>query len=461
MDKKTKDLLENVLSDEHKAIFKEQMKAKIAEAKSQAKAEIEDEIRQEMSERYEQSIAHLTEALDLALNDAVSKYATQSGIEIKKLKEERARLTNAIKETRKDYKNKLVENTKLIESKVSEKLKEAFIKLKSEKQSLQEQKVSFATKSAKLNKFYSKKITEAMSELEGIISENLKKEIAETRKERKSFKEAKAENAVKLREARISLKKETAKRINQLESFVLENLKKELNEFNKDKKELAERRVVLERDAKAKIDEAKTAFVKRASKMVESKVSAALKKQMTALKEDIQKAKENTLGQKMFEDYQKIFMSSYLSNGSLTKNLQNTLEETRKELSEARSLVNEQQHLLENVKRKAKVKENQAIRLNKINNLLRPLSAEKREVMENLLENVKTDLLEENFKKYLPTVIGDAKTVKNTPQKKLIESKKINKFTEVTGNRPQKIVEEDEDTKALRAELERLAGLRK
>ena len=460
MDKKTKDLLESVLSDEQKAVFKEQMKAKIAEAKESAKAEVEEEVRKEMSERYEQSIAHLTEALNLALTDAVEKYASQTGVEMKRLKEERKQLTQAIKETRSEYKNKLVENTKAIEIAVVNKLKESMISMKREKDELTEQKVAYATKSAKLKEVYSKKITESMSELEKLVTANLKKEITETRAERKSYKQAKKDVAVKLSESRLALKKQTADRINQLEAFVIENLKKELSEFNEDKKELAERRAVLERDAKSKLEEARTAFIKRASKLVEAKVDSALRNQMTKLKEDIQIAKENMLGQKIFETFQSEFMGTALSNGSMIKKLQKTLESTKSELSEARSLVDQQSALIESVERKAKLKENQATRLNKINTLLRPLSQEKREIMENLLESVKTDKLEESYKKYLPTVLGEAKTVKNQPRKTLTEGKKINKITEVTGNRPPKLVEED-DNDSLKAELIRLAGLNK
>lgn len=462
MDKKTtKDLLESVLNDEQKAVFKEQMKAKIAEAKQAAKAELEEDIRKEMSDRYTQSIAHLTEALNLALTEAVEKYASQTGVELKRLKEERKQLTEAIKETRAEYKSKLAENTKVLETAVVNKLKESMMAMKAEKDELTEQKVSYATKSAKLKEVYSKKITESMSELEKLVTANLKKEITETRAERKAYKQARRDSAVKLSEAREALKKQTASRINQLDSFVAERLQKELTEFNEDKKELAERRAVLERDAKAKLEEARTAFIKRASKLVESKVDSALRTQMTKLKEDIQIAKENMLGQKIFETFQAEFMGTSLSNGSMVKKLQNSLEGVTAELREARSLVDQQSALIESVERKAKLKENQATRLNKINNLLRPLNQEKREIMENLLESVKTDKLEESYKKYLPTVLGEAKTVKNQPRKTLTEGKKINNFTEVTGNRPQKTVEEDSDNDALKAELIRLAGLKK
>lgn len=413
MDKNMKHLLENVLNDEQKELFKDQMRAKINEAKKEAKKEVEDDIRQEMSERYEHSIAHLTEALDKALTDAVQNYATQTGLELKRLKEERSKLTKAIKETRQDYKNKLAKN--------------------------------------------STRITEAMNELEGLISANLAEEIEKTRKERKEFKEEKAKYNKKLKEAREKLEAETAKRINKLESFVKECLEKELEEFEEDKKELATRRATLEKDAKRKIEEARQEFVKRSAKLVESKVNDALTKQLTKLKEDIQVAKENTLGQKIFETFQSEFMSTALSHGSLTKKLQNNLEATRKELSEARAIINDQLALVENTKRKASLQESQAKRLSKINDLLRPLPSDKREVMENLLESVKTEKLEESFKKYLPAVIGEE--VRNSRRTNLIENKKVNRITEATGNRPVKPVQEVESAEII--ELKRLAGLGK
>lgn len=413
MDKNMKNLLETVLNDEQKELFKEQMRAKIAEAKREAKKEVEEEIRQEMSERYEHSIAHLTEALDKALTDAVQKNATETGHELKRLKEERSKLAKAIKETRQDYK------TKLSKSNV--------------------------------------RITEAMNELEGLFSNHLAEEIEKTRKERKEYKDEKAKFAKKLKEARIKLEAETAKRINKLESFVKECMEKELAEFEEDKKELANKRVELERDAKKKIDEAREQFIKRSAQLVEDKVSKALAQQLTKLKEDIQIAKENSLGQAIFETFQSQFMSTSLANGSLTKKLQNSLETTRKELSEARAIINDQLTLVENTKRKAQIQESMTARNDKIKNLTRALPTDKKRVMEALLENVQTQKLDESFKKYLPAVIGseDAVIKRKT---NLNETKKINNITEVTGNRPVKDIVEPETAEVI--ELKRLAGLK-
>ena len=88
-----------------------------------------------------------------------------------------------------------------------------------------------------------------------------------------------------------------------LESFIVKNISKELNEFHVDKRAVVEQRVKLVKEGKALIAETKRDFVKKAAEKVEGIVAGALKSEIGALKEDIETAKKNNFGRKIFESF--------------------------------------------------------------------------------------------------------------------------------------------------------------
>jgi hypothetical protein len=106
---------------------------------------------------------------------------------------------------------------------------------------------------------------------------------------------------------------------------------------------------------------------------------------------------------------------------------------------------------------KLRVAQDRYVRKEKINELLAPLGREKREVMSDLLESVKTEKLEESFNKYLPSVLdGDTHRVKKT----LSESVK----KEHTGNKATVVKTEANDETDNVVEIDyikKLAGLSK
>jgi hypothetical protein len=79
-----------------------------------------------------------------------------------------------------------------------------------------------------------------------------------------------------------------------------------------------------------------------------------------------------------------------------------------------------------------------------------PLSKDKRELMNNLLESVSTSKLKAQFNKYLPTVLNESSPVKS---QKLTESQK----TEITGNKAD--TTQETDSKAEIINLKKLAGI--
>ena len=72
-----------------------------------------------------------------------------------------------------------------------------------------------------------------------------------------------------------------------MEEFVVESLAKELAEFYEDKKDLAETKVRLVREGKAHIDRVKKDFISKSAEMVSETVGKGLRKEISALKEDI------------------------------------------------------------------------------------------------------------------------------------------------------------------------------
>jgi hypothetical protein len=89
--------------------------------------------------------------------------------------------------------------------------------------------------------------------------------------------------------------------------------------------------------------------------------------------------------------------------------------------------------------------------------LIAPLSKDKKELMTELLESVKTEKLEESFNKYLPSVMNEEGSVR-TKKEVIRESVK----TEHTGNRSldgQTGPDNEVDIVAL-DEIRKLAGLK-
>lgn len=412
MDTGLKELLENeVLSEDTKTAFLEAWNKKVQDVKSSLKEEVEANVREEFARRYEQDKNNLVEAMDNMLSDAVTKHAKESYEATKALKEERVKLTKAIKETRAAYKAR---------------------------------------------------VSNHMKTLEAFVLSQLKPQM-------ESLTESKVKVIKKLREHRVALNQQTVKRINTLESFVVDHLKKEITDFKQDKDALVEMKVKMASEAKAKLDETKTAFIERASKLVEKTVESHLRKEMTQLKEDIRGARENIFGRRLFEAFQAEYMTSYLSEGTRVKKLSDTLKETEQKLAEATQKLSSSKTLMEQAQRRVQLSEERAQRVKALNELLKPLNRDKREVMESLLETVKTVNLKEAFRKYLPAVLNE--TVrgnnKNGNRQVVTESRPQEKKTVVhTGNRPNRIIEsaaaEDNQTQnAEIVELRRLAGIEK
>lgn len=460
-------LLESgLLNEDTKTALEEAWNAKLDEVRASLREEVEAELKEQFTLRFEQDTSNLVEAMDNMLGDAVKQYAAESVAATKSLNEERTKLTQAIKEARADYKAKTAQHMQMVEQFVMTQLKDELRGITEDHRAMQEQRVRLATEISEAKGFYEGQLAEHADKLQNFVMTKLSEEMSQVRAQEKALAEQRVMDAKKLREHRISMNEQTAARINKLEGFVLEQLNKEIGELNEDKAALVDAKVRLVAESKAKLDETKKAFIARASKLVESTIEAQIRGELTQLKEDIQEARNNMFGRRLFEAFQAEFMTSYLSEGSEVRKLQGQLNESAQALAQAEKILNEKNDIIQATARKAKLAEERATRVQIKNELLSPLSKEKRNVMESLLDTVKTDKLKEAFDKYLPTVLNEGMRSANQGRRTLSETAAEPKKTvAVTGNRVNPLAESAraEEVPALsneaRAELRRLAGI--
>jgi hypothetical protein len=256
---------------------------------------------------------------------------------------------------------------------------------------------------------YKRKMTGDSKTMESFVMSQLAKELVEFQSDRKTV----AENFAKL------------------EQFVVNALAKEIGEFAEDKKEVIETKVRLVREAKVKFAEVKKEFIKRAAETVKEAVGRQLTTELSQLKEDIESARTNNFGRRIFEAFAQEFQHSYLNEKSETSRLLQIVDKKEQEIAEAQEALNKAQAVLESKNREIRVKQDLAERTNVMSELLAPLSAEKRAVMSELLESVQTAKLATAYDKYLPAVMEGG--VRKTKQV-IAESAEQNQSS-VTGDR--------------------------
>jgi len=471
MEKGLKELLEStVLSDETKSALAEAWNSKLDEVRANVREEEETKLREEYANRFAADKNELVEAMDRMLGDAVQGYAAKSAAELKALQEERTRLTSAIKEARAEYKAKIASQTQVMETFFLESLKKELTEFAQDHKALRVQRVKVAEQAASLEDQYNTKLSEAMDKLQGFVVSKLNEELNALKSQKASLAETEVRVAKSLNEHRSELNNQTAKSVKMLESFVVGQLSKELKEFEADKQGLVEARVRFASEAKAKLEEQRKAFVARATKIVESTVDAHLRKELSQLKEDLVEARQNIFGRRLFEAFQSEFMTSYLSEGTQVKKLSNQLMEAQARLDEATAVIDEKAQLIESMQRRVKLSEERAARQRTLNELLSPLSKDKRAVMGELLEHIKTPALKEAFNKYLPTILNENDRGSSPKGRQLLSETPVTAkrptSSEVTGDRNNRLTEsaraeivEENQNEIL--ELRRLAGIEK
>ena len=304
--------------------------------------------------------------------------------------------------------------------------------------------------------------------VDAMVKEKLQAEIAEFAEDRKQLAEQKAKYAIKMQEDSANLKgfvferlkseinelhadqKVMAENFTKLEDFVVDALSKEIAEFNEDKQDVAETKVRLIREAKAHFEKIRTKFITKSAEAVTTIVEKTLKNEISQLREDIDAARKNDFGRRLYESYAQEYSQSFLNEKGETAKLLKVVDTTKLQAEEAKKNAEE-------MKAKVEAKEAEIVSLKEsaereavINDLIKPLNTEQKDIMTNLLESVETGKLEKQFEKYMPAVING-----NTPAKK----QALREGTEVTGDKLETVSKPVGQFNGNIVDIKRLAGI--
>lgn len=310
--------------------------------------------------------------------------------------------------------------------------------------------------------------------LDKMVTDHLSEEIVEFNEERKALNEDRVkaqqklrENAAKFNDFMVTKLAEEIKELRsdrksmkesqqKLEQFVVHALAREIKEFSQDKQAVVEAKVKLVAEGKKQLEALKARFVAESAKRMNQVVTSHLKGEIGQLKEDIQAARENSFGRKLFEAFASEFSVTHLNEKAETRKLMQELQAKDQLIAESIKQIENAKKLVESKEREVRIVKESNQREKMMSDLLAPLNEEKATLMKNLLESVQTPKLKATFDKYLPAVLNNGVEKKPATKQAITESKVI---TEVTGDKSaKKQVEEDEDQSNLIA-FKRLAGL--
>ena len=240
-----------------------------------------------------------------------------------------------------------------------------------------------------------------------------------------------------------------------LDTKVSESLEHELNELREDISRFRDLEIEYANNlVEAKESMAKT-LTRDMSQLIE-KLDAFLEirlaTELDELREDIEIVKKNEFGRNIFEAFVNEFKQHYAEDNSV----ESRLAETEMKLDEAMTA-------LTSANRKA-AKLERSMKLEKV---LTPLTGRTKEVMEAILKNVDTNLIEEAYQTYIGRVLKETTDTTQTSEKEttvLAEGEKKTKVMGVTkhGNNDDQLIIEQQQHYQERsstidtAELERL-----
>lgn len=282
-----------------------------------------------------------------------------------------------------------------------------------------------------------KSISETVSKLTEFMTVQLAKEIGDFRSERSVSKETVERFVANQLSEEVKTFRSERKKYNEgvarLEGFVMKQLSEEINTFAKDKKNLLETKVNLIATAKQKMNEMQKNFIKQSSVLVQEAVTKSLKTEITDLKEDIQAARENMFGRRLFEAFASEFSVTHLNENKEMAKLQSLVKAKNRQLEESKRIVDTTAKLFETKERELKVLKESVDRKAVLGELLRPLGKEKASIMSDLLESVQTNKLRTVYEKYLPAVLNQGNQ-KSAPAQKAVLTE-TTKYSEATGDK--------------------------
>lgn len=355
----------------------------------------------------------INEDVKSAINEAWEEQLTEAREQV------RAELREEFAQRYQHDKSLMVE---ALDKMVTESLSAEIEEFRQEKQALAEDRVKFK-----------RHMKEGATKFNTFMTSKLAEEIQELRKDRMQY-----ENSIA-----------------KMENFVIKALAEEIQEFEQDKRAVVETKVKLVSEAKAKMAEIQKNFIQRSAALVKEAVAKKLETELTQLKEDIQIARENMFGRRLFEAFASEFAVTHLNENKEIAALRATVAEVQQQLAESKQQVAAKAKLVESREREIRVIKESVDRKAIMADLLSPLNAEKQAVMRELLESVQTAKLQTAFDKYLPAVLNGGKQAAQVAPKAqvLAESRK-----EITGDKTAKVAADESDTNVIA--LKRLAGLK-
>lgn len=307
--------------------------------------------------------------------------------------------------------------------------------------------------------------------LDKMVTENLKAEIDEFVVEKKAMLEDRVkvknhmlESASRFNDFMVSKLSEEVKELHsdrrqtfenyqRLEKFIVKALAEEIQDFQQDKIALTQTKVKLVAEGRQRLEAIQQKFIQRSAELVKEAVTTKLSAELGQLREDIQQARENMFGRRIFEAFASEFSLTHLNENKEIVTLRQQLQQRDQQIAEAIASKQQAEKLVESKERDIRVIKESQERRAVMDELLGNLVKEKQAVMRELLESVQTPKLKTAFEKYLPAVLNSGtKTATNSAV--LTESR-----SEVTGDKTANTkVQDSKETNVV--ELKRLAGLR-
>lgn len=235
-------------------------------------------------------------------------------------------------------------------------------------------------------------------------------------------------------------------------------LKEDIERFRDLEAEFAEKLVEAKSAMSDELKSDLSSLVEKIDAFLEIRLSSELEE----LREDFAEVRKNEFGRKIFEAFAQEFVSNYADEDSAEASLRDQtakveeLEAKLEEAEKARALLD---------------------RKIKLENVLAPLSGTQREIMETILKNVETSLLESAYKTFIGRVLKEgSNSEKETPvlaegasEKKVAPAaekaalrEKLKEAVVATGDNDEDVIKENElspEKKAHLAHIRRLAGV--
>ena len=275
----------------------------------------------------------------------------------------------------------------------------------------------------KFEQVYNEDKQKLIAAMDLMISEGVKKSVQDFANERKSLNKIAAQTAKAAANATKIAEDKAARKVAALTIMIENNLSKELAEFREDRK--SERAAVVKviREARLKSAKDREAFIKRGAVVLETVIEDMLGKKMKELSADIKAARRNDFGRRIYESVAAEFRSTFYNENVEAKKLSRALAESRNKLNSIQSrsakMIAEAQAEAKTAKRQAKLLKEQVERGKTMSALLKPLNGEAKRQMKVILEAQPTAMLRESYKKFLPEVMGN-----RTSGRSLLENKR-------------------------------------